>query len=428
MADGKSQNAPEPLQLTQMVLYGQSLQEHRDYDQAIKYFHDGSVMAENNHLPERQGLALIFQSEAEHERFIADNSKPPDTLPGLTALRIFESARDKGNAAFAALQLGKSYSDLDDAAGADTFYSRAEWLWNDQPAQQALVLRTRWRQQVGANLRKLATKAAATRAVKRVEGTFPSNIDPLQSRALAALRNSEFSNLEKCFIDSSHICNRSDDCYELNDYVLNGIGNIDSDSERQWEGRLLQMANWCKHSGKSVNPHLALASFYGSYAQAVVQQKDPKLSTPENSREYFRRLNLTAIELGKALDTDVVRPEWYQLAALNIANNGDKDDRKLFEQVIDAGNKNYPDYMPVYLVNATYLQPSYYGSSEEWLKYVTATADSFGGETGDMLYAAMVEDAQKHDKNLRTASPDISWARVARGTAGCSFKGKGYLR
>jgi hypothetical protein len=415
IAEGKRLNAPVMLQTTQIVHYAQALQKHGNFEEALKLFHDVSLMCESNHVPDRQGLACIFESECAHERFLNDPTELPDPQPAQAALKIFDkTCPDRNNEAFAALQLAKVYFDLGKTEASENCLGKVESLWSNEPPQLALVMRTRWRLQLESNVRRLAGKTHEPDC--KATGTIVFNPELDQEKALKLLEEKDFRALDQLFAQTRTTRKRQDDGSELNDYLLYSVSYIDDASDAQWQQRLLLLTKWCRESNRSVTAHLALADFYGYYAQSVgLKAKDSKM-TAADAQECLRRMYAAAVELGRALDAGPVTPEWFYVAEANIIVNSDKDDRELFDRLATVARTDFPDYMPIYMLESNYLQPKFSGAPSLWLKFVTTSADKFGGADGDRLYATMVNCAKEVNEKLNIECPTISWERVTRGT------------
>lgn len=418
IAEGQRLNAPEELRMTQFVYYAQSLQEHGEPAHAAKIFHDVSVMAARNRLWEKQGLALIYESDCEHDMFWSDRKRMPDLQPALTALAIFEkSAPDKSKEGFAAYALGKLYWDLGNAQQSEYYFRQVESLWSNDHAQQALVTQTRWRLQMETIVSKLEGKPFEPKC--KASDIELLNSDSEQDQAVRLLSTKDFGSLEKLFAQTRIARRRQSDCSEETDYLLFAVSGLQSKSDDLWKGRQCLLQDWCKHSPRSATPYIVLACFYNNYAQSIesrASEKKVQDSSGDEARKCLTQIHLAAVALGKALELGPVTPEWFYVAQMNILCSADKSARNLFEKLMKSGSSAFPDYMPIYINYATSLEPCFYGTNEEWLNYVTGSANKFDGLDGDRIYAVMVERAQQHNEKLAAECPGISWERVRRGT------------
>ena len=92
-------------------------------------------------------------------------------------------------------------------------------------------------------------------------------------------------------------------------------------------------------------------------------------------------------------------------------------ERQKLDSLVAEGLASYPNYYDIYFKKIYFLQPRWYGEDDEWLQFVTSSADKMPTSEGDRFYARMVcrLDQCSLYNDLYQEFNNISEDRVKRG-------------
>lgn len=183
-------------------------------------------------------------------------------------------------------------------------------------------------------------------------------------------------------------------------------------TDEEWEKTISGLEEWSQANPGSPTPKLALTAVWVSYGWKARGNGTGNTVTGERNRIFMERLAKAQAALEEAKPMRAKCPDYYSvLQGLALGQGWDKE---TYSEVCSEGEKQFPDNYSVYMGKCYFLQPKWYGRDPEWQNYLRASADKFGGEDGDLLYARVIGNLDAVTTNIMT-SRDISWDRVKKG-------------
>lgn len=199
---------------------------------------------------------------------------------------------------------------------------------------------------------------------------------------------------------------------ELYDSLSNHLREGD---EKQFQTRLKRLNDWVAAKPDSITAKVALADCMISYAFCGRGDGYADTVTEDRWNIFYTRLKAAEEILIEAKKLEQKCPGWWA-AYLRIALTA-WHDRSRYEQLFKDAITFEPKYYTFYYYKAWALMPRWQGHEGELEQFSKTTADMFGGEEGDMLYAGIIFylDAFGPLENRKNTNPNISWDRVAKG-------------
>jgi hypothetical protein len=193
---------------------------------------------------------------------------------------------------------------------------------------------------------------------------------------------------------------------------LSGVG--DKASEKLWEMRLALLRRWFEADTESITARVAMAHGlvdYAWHARGGGWASDVK---SDAWPLVYERIAEAGRILDAARDLPEKCPGWYCAWMTKAMLAG--DDRQRYDEVFAEGVHNFPTCSSLYVLKVSYLQERWYGKPGEWQAFAKQSADSLGGENGDVLYAQILW----YIHNRRTygdpvGETGIEWPRARRG-------------
>lgn len=237
----------------------------------------------------------------------------------------------------------------------------------------------------------------------------------IERHALALLSAQKYSELDALAEDFR----KSGVCFEDGTWKLNlfyqAVSDLGAEArENDWETRLALLRHWFEKDTECITPRVAMARALVGYAWhargdhwASEVPKDAWNPVSERVKEAYRIL-----EAARALPEKC--PGWYS-AWMKMAMLAGTS-REQYDQVFEEGLKSFPSYTPLYFSKTWYLLERWYGKRGEWESFAANSANTLGGEEGDILYAQIVwyvHDSRFFGNPIRESA--IEWARVQRG-------------
>ena len=202
---------------------------------------------------------------------------------------------------------------------------------------------------------------------------------------------------------------RLDKFYEAIQYLQN------SDSEERWQKYLNDLSAWVEKNPQSVTAKIALANAYVRYAW---KKRDSNLADTVDDNGWnivVERLKKAEIQIRQAQKLPAKCPHLYRvLAEIALGQQWSRED---YEKMVGECRHNFPNYLPIYMSKAHYLQPRWNGTSAEWEDFVGKVADRTGGENGDIIYAQIVCNLNHMGlfDNIFAENSTLDWQRTKRG-------------
>jgi hypothetical protein len=194
--------------------------------------------------------------------------------------------------------------------------------------------------------------------------------------------------------------------------VSNAIANCGDvkQSEKQWTDHRKLLLDWRKVSPNAVAPTLALAQFMTAYAWHARGSGYSSTVTQDGQKLFDERIEEAKAQLQK-MDADARNnPEWYVgMLKVALAQGWDKPD---FDALFREAIAKFPTYYPLYNHKASFYNPKWYGSNEEFQAFLNATVQATAPELGETMYARL-EASQGEREMFRTGQAD--WKRMAAG-------------
>ncbi len=249
-----------------------------------------------------------------------------------------------------------------------------------------------------------------------VENPEYTETDAFKAQVLALFRAMKYDDLEKLATKyrSSGEC-FSDGEWKLADFY-DGIAFVVG-RETDWKIQQQEIQVWINARPHSLTARIAMASFLKNYAWNARGGDFADKVTQENWRLFSERLHQAYNVLSDAKNLEHDDPVYWSIV-LGIAL-GLEMPRPTYDALFKRAIFCQPLYEPFYKARANFLLPRWYGTNGEWEKDLAHSADSIGGDNGDMLYAQVVWDmhCSTYFPNIFEANPELSWARVDRGFA-----------
>lgn len=158
-------------------------------------------------------------------------------------------------------------------------------------------------------------------------------------------------------------------------------------TKEEWDRRLKRLKEWVETNPDSITASVALATYYLEYGWSV-RGSGYRDTVREDAWPIFRKntdkakTDLQA--LGGRAKND---PGWYT-SLLRVARSQGWPLRE-FDDVYNEAVKRFPGYIPLYFEKAQYLAPRWWGSREEFKKYVEEVTNETDQIMGKTLYARL---------------------------------------
>lgn len=220
----------------------------------------------------------------------------------------------------------------------------------------------------------------------------------------------DFHQLEKMVIKARAEKQR----YKTTAWVLHDLYNAIPYSMSNYEAIYRFTTEWRNASPKSNIPDVIEARAYVARAWAIRgNAKFKNLSSSEyiGFKEYLEKaweLFYIAENIGP-VDAEICTKR----TELAFLLHGDK---ALAQRIFGECVKIEPGYYPVYNEMLNYLQPKWFGSSKEMLRFVEESAENTKHIDGDGLYSLLVNArARNTNKLFNENGGEFSWARTKSG-------------
>jgi len=238
----------------------------------------------------------------------------------------------------------------------------------------------------------------------------------IRYQAATLLNNRDYDNLEDLFANYRD----SKQCYADGTWKLmiayDAIASADELSTSGWESHQKEIQEWIQARPQSITARTLMARFLRNYAWAVRGSGWGRTVSDAQWKLFGDRLNQAWNVLDDAGKLKEKCPVYWS-TKMGVAL-GLQLDKSQFKDIFQRAIAAEPDYVYYYTTRAVYLLPRWYGEEGEWEKDLTHSADSLGGEKGDLLYAQVVWNIHHYGENIDVFEKNtISWERVDRGFA-----------
>jgi hypothetical protein len=177
---------------------------------------------------------------------------------------------------------------------------------------------------------------------------------------------------------------------------------------------LEHLRHWMTARPESVTARIALARSLHRWAWVARGNGLANTVTPEGWKLFGERSQESLAVLDGSEKLAVNDPVWYlQMMSAGVALGWDQSRMK---SLFDRGVAAESGFFPLYLNYAKYLLPKWYGKPGDSAAFAKASADSIGGDNGDILYFRIATVLVKRgDGNFPVEQLD--WQRIQRGFA-----------
>jgi hypothetical protein len=171
--------------------------------------------------------------------------------------------------------------------------------------------------------------------------------------------------------------------------------------------------DWIKKSPKSATPRAALVEAWIKYAWKARGGGYADSVTDEGWKLMGERLKIGASVADAAKDMHT--PTLY--TARETLALGQSWSKKEFNKVFDEAIKYNPDYFEIYFRKIYFLLPRWNGSAGEFESFLNRTANTMGGDKGDIFYARMVNRFYRSrlEGDAVFKNTELSWKRTKKG-------------
>jgi len=190
----------------------------------------------------------------------------------------------------------------------------------------------------------------------------------------------------------------------------------DSYSDERWQKYINNLTEWTNKMPSSVTAKIALANAYVHYASKAVGGDSPENANQAALDLAGQRLEKACEELNKAHELPIKCPHFYDVMA-NIALE-QKWPRTAHEKMVLECQAAFPNYLPIYMSKAYYLQPHWNGISGECHHLIMSLVKEAGSEEkGDIVYAQMLWylDNLKIFDNIFADNSVFDWPKAKDG-------------
>jgi hypothetical protein len=177
---------------------------------------------------------------------------------------------------------------------------------------------------------------------------------------------------------------------------------------------LEHLRHWMTARPDSISARIALARSLHRWAWVARGNGLANTVTPEGWSLFNQRSQESLAVLEGSEKLGVADPVWYlQMMSAGVALAWDNARMK---SLFDRGVAVEPDFFYLYLNYANYLLPKWYGKLGDSAAFAKESADSIGGDAGDILYFRIAAVLVKPGDGDFPVS-QLDWQRILRGYA-----------
>jgi len=238
----------------------------------------------------------------------------------------------------------------------------------------------------------------------------PSRVFRVNVRAL--LNQDNFAELET-IADSARIekARLPGGAWKLNAFysIVAGPGSLTS-TDDVWNAHIARLNRWAEAFPNSITPRVALGMAYTRYAWKARGNGWANTVTPTGWQMFKSRIQQARTTLEAAQTLSRSDPQWYHaMQTVALAQGWSRED---VTKLVDSAIATEPGYYYVYIAQASFLLPKWYGKNGEAEAFVESAPDS---DEGNIVYFRVAEAMDCCGK--KNELPALSWSRVKRGFA-----------
>ena len=400
-----------------------------------KCFDDAIAVAETAKRYDKAAEFCQDASWAEHCQYW----KSPNWLPNIgyqkKAVTAETKASGEKSSQYYLWTLGQIYLDLGDLQKAQECLNKASHTLTQLDGKltaydygcmsRLYAMQHKWNKSLDAFLKARAIATEEKENIKLTDNGFEKYLDdanPEKSKYDFAivpklLQEKDFDKLENMANTLGSQPEIMPDGYWQQDKFYEAIHYLqDSDSKERWQKYLSTLSTWVEQKPQSVTARVALANAYVRYAwKARDSRKAEETVNDDDWKAMAERLKKAEALIREAQKLPDKCPYLYLVLA-NVAL-GQQWSRTDYEKLVAECHQQFPNYLPIYMSKAYYLQPRWNGTSAEWEDFVAKLADKTGGTDGDIIYAQIIWDINNLDlfDNIFSDNSILDWQRTKRG-------------
>jgi tetratricopeptide (TPR) repeat protein len=406
--------------------YGDWLYNDRPADAQRVYREAADIAKADNKLADWYPALKNREGIAGHKLFLADGTKP-DPAPLLAALEAKSAKSDRLRGSYL-VNLGLIYADLgkyDEATKAVEEGIRLQRQHTPEYLAESMV-----------NASEVAVRAGKPdKAAELFAQAYQLN--PKEARS----EGYELFDVAEGYEDkpiARAIRQKTDALIKANDYkgldayaaelrksqaqYAGGAWHLDtfynrfeiarSSPEDVFKKRFDWLAKWCEASPESITPRVILADTLIDFAWRARGSGWANSVSKEGWRKFGDRLEQAQSVIADAEKLKETCPRMsYCAQTVALGTSMDRED---YDKLVASWLARYPNYNQIYLSQAYYLQPRWFGDEGEWERVASEQCNKVGGEAGDILYAHIAASlASLYDNTVKEAGVDYS--RFKRG-------------
>ena len=185
-------------------------------------------------------------------------------------------------------------------------------------------------------------------------------------------------------------------------------------TEEDWVEHLRLLQQWVSTKPKSITARIALAEAYVDYGWDARGAGYADTVSESGWKLLAERATKAKQILDEASALSAKDPEWY--VAMQQVALAQGWERTANQALLERAVKFEPAYYYYYRMYANSIMPRWGGEDGEVEEYVAKTADSIGGDAGDMLYfrvaTYLAGNCCEDSRKLK-----VSWLRMQKGFA-----------
>jgi hypothetical protein len=237
-----------------------------------------------------------------------------------------------------------------------------------------------------------------------------------QDAVAKLLTDEDFASLD-CLADSSRLTKArfAGGMWKLHALYMGLARPQGHATEEDWAAHLGRLNRWAAKSPNSTAARVALAQAYEQYAWDARGGETSDTVSDSGWRLFGERLQKAQDALNDAAALPVRDPDWFSVQE-EIAIDQDWEPVQ-FARLLKKAVGFEPGYYYYYRMYATYLLPKWHGEEGQMAKFAESSADTVGGDDGDIVYFQIAVNQICHCGDDEVALKSLSWPRIRKGFA-----------
>jgi hypothetical protein len=183
-------------------------------------------------------------------------------------------------------------------------------------------------------------------------------------------------------------------------------------TEQDSTEHIAHLEHWMSQRPTSVTARVALATALTRWAWVARGHGLANTVTPDGWRLFGERIKEAQVILEGSAKMSTMCPQWY--SAMMTVGNAQGWDTAHMHQILEDGTKFEPGYYYLYQQYANYLLPKWHGRPSDASSFARSSADTVGGDSGDVLYFQIATILIKRGDDDFPVH-EMDWPRIQRG-------------